>query len=220
MRKKNKIFEANESEKINCDIISRLLRDRIIMINGEINDEMVPIVCSQILYLDGLNSSKTIFLYINSPGGSVSSGLAIYDTMQFVRSPISTICLGIAMSMGAFLLATGTRGFRFSLPHAQILIHQPLAGFQGQITDIEIHTKQLTSFKKTLNELLASHTGQEQKILAEMTERDRYLTPDEALQLGMIDGILRSKDDIATFRRNYPKPEQNPDQVEHEDATQ
>ncbi len=190
------IFEEKGSNYKQSDIISRIFQDRIVLINGPIDDTNVPIVCSQILYLDAKDSTKDIYIYINSPGGSVTSGLAIYDTMQFVDAPITTLCIGCCASMGAFLLAGGTQGHRYSLPHSQIMIHQPSGGYQGQVTDIEIYTKQIATFKKALNNILAYHSKRDVNEIEKITDRDRYLTPEEAVELGIIDGILKNKDDI------------------------
>ena len=172
------------------DIYSRLLNDRIIMLSDEVNDVTASLVVAQMLYLEAQDPDKDIQLYINSPGGSVSAGLAIYDTMNFIKCDVSTICIGMAASMGAFLLSAGTKGKRFALPHSQIMIHQPLGGAKGQATDIEIQAKQILRIKATLNEILAANTGKPLEVIEKDTDRDNYLTAQEALEYGLIDKIL------------------------------
>ena len=172
------------------DIFSRLLRERIIFLGTPIDDMVANLVVAQMLLLDSENPEKDIMLYINSPGGSVTAGFAIYDTMQHIRSDVSTICLGQAASMGAFLLSSGTKGKRLALPHSRVLIHQPLGGAQGQATDIEIQAAEIIRIKKSLNEILASNTGQSIKKIEKDTDRDYIMTPEEALEYGMIDRVI------------------------------
>ena len=172
------------------DIFSRLLRERIIFLGTPIDDMVANLVVAQMLLLDSENPEKDIMLYINSPGGSVTAGFAIYDTMQHIRSDVSTICLGQAASMGAFLLSSGTKGKRLALPHSSVLIHQPLGGAQGQATDIEIQAAEILRIKKSLNEILASNTGQSIKKIEKDTDRDYIMTPEEALEYGMIDKVV------------------------------
>ena len=172
------------------DIFSRLLRERIIFLGTPIDDMVANLVVAQMLLLDSENPEKDIMLYINSPGGSVTAGFAIYDTMQHIRSDFSTICLGQAASMGAFLLSSGTKGKRLALPHSRVLIHQPLGGAQGQATDIEIQAAEILRIKKALNEILAANTGQSIKKIEKDTDRDYIMTPEEALEYGMIDKVV------------------------------
>lgn len=179
------------------DIYSRLMKDRIIVLGTEINDQVASVVCAQLLFLESQDPEKEINIYINSPGGSVSAGMAIYDTMQYVTSPVSTVCLGMAASMGAFLLAAGEPGMRFALPNSQVMIHQPLGGFRGQATDIEIHAREMLRIKKRLTELLAKNTGQTYEKVADATERDNFLTAEEAKEFGIIDRILVSRKELA-----------------------
>lgn len=178
------------------DIYSRLLKDRIILLGTEVNDAMASLICAQLLFLESQDPEKEISLYINSPGGSVTAGMAIYDTMKFIACPVTTLCMGRAASMGAFLLAGGEKGKRFALPHSQIMIHQPSAGYQGQATDIEIHAKEVLRMKKDLNSILAANTGQRIKKVTADTERDNFLTAEEALKYGIIDNILTSRHDL------------------------
>ncbi len=172
------------------DIYSRLLRERIIFLPGEIDDELANIVVAQLLHLEADDPDKDIAVYINSPGGSVYAGLAIYDTMQFVKPDVSTICVGIAMSMGALILTGGTKGKRMSLPNSRILIHQPSGGFQGQAADIEIHAEEILNIRRRLDELFAEHTGQPIEQVNKDMDRDRYMKPNEALEYGLIDRII------------------------------
>lgn len=178
------------------DIYSRLLKDRIILLGTEVNDAVASLICAQLLFLESQDPEKEISLYINSPGGSVTAGMAIYDTMKFIACPVTTLCMGRAASMGAFLLAGGEKGKRFALPHSQIMIHQPSAGYQGQATDIEIHAKEVLRMKKDLNAILAENTGQSVKKVTADTERDNFLTAEEALKYGIIDNILTSRHDL------------------------
>ena len=171
------------------DIYSRLLKERIIFLVGPVNDHMASLISAQLLFLESENPEKEIFLYINSPGGVVSDGLAIYDTMQFIQSPVSTLCFGLAASMGSFLLAAGEKGKRFALPNSRIMVHQPSAGFRGQATDIEIHAKEILDQKANLNQLYANHTGQPVEKIEEALERDNFMSPNDAKKFGIIDDI-------------------------------
>jgi ATP-dependent Clp protease protease subunit len=175
------------------DIYSRLLKERVIFIVGPIDDHTANLVVAQLLFLESDNPDKDISLYINSPGGVVSAGLAIYDTMRFVRPDVSTMCVGQAASMGALLLGAGTKGKRFCLPHSRMLIHQPLGGYQGQASDIDIHAREILKMREQLNELLAAHTGQSIETIARDTERDHFMGPAEALAYGLVDQILDSR---------------------------
>ena len=183
------IEQSSRGERL-FDIFSRLLRERIIFLGTPIDDMVSNLIVAQLLLLDSENPEKDIMLYINSPGGSVTAGLAIYDTMQHIRADVNTICLGQAASMGAFLLAAGTPGKRMALPHSRILIHQPLGGAQGQATDIEIQAAEISRIKKTLNELLAKNTGQSFKKIEKDTDRDYIMTPEEAKEYGMVDKVI------------------------------
>ena len=181
------VVEQTSRGERSYDIFSRLLNDRIIMLNEEVNSTSASLIVAQLLYLEGQDPSKDISFYINSPGGSVTDGLAIYDTMQYIKCDVSTICMGMAASMGAFLLAAGTKGKRMALPNSDIMIHQPSGGAQGQATDIEIHTKHILHTKKRLNEILANNTGQPFDVIARDTERDNFMTAQQALEYGLID---------------------------------
>ena len=183
------VIEQSSRGERSFDIFSRLLRERIIFLGTPIDDMVANLVVAQLLLLDSENPEKDIMLYINSPGGSVTAGFAIYDTMQHIRSDVSTICLGQAASMGAFLLSSGTKGKRLALPHSRVLIHQPLGGAQGQATDIEIQAAEIIRIKKSLNEILAQNTGQSIKKIEKDTDRDYIMTPEESLEYGMIDKI-------------------------------
>ena len=188
------VIEQSSRGERSFDIFSRLLRERIIFLGTPIDDMVANLIVAQMLLLDSENPEKDIMLYINSPGGSVTAGFAIYDTMQHIRADVSTICLGQAASMGAFLLAAGTKGKRMALPHSRVLIHQPLGGAQGQATDIEIQAAEIIRIKKSLNEILAANTGQSLKKIEKDTDRDYIMTPQEALEYGMIDKDV-SRDD-------------------------
>ena len=184
------VIEQSSRGERSFDIFSRLLRERIIFLGTPIDDMVANLIVAQMLLLDSENPEKDIMLYINSPGGSVTAGLAIYDTMQHIRADVQTICLGQAASMGAFLLCSGTKGKRMALPHSRVLIHQPLGGAQGQATDIEIQAQEILRIKKTLNEIMASNTGQSIKKIEKDTDRDYIMTPQEALEYGMIDKVI------------------------------
>jgi ATP-dependent Clp protease protease subunit len=175
------------------DIYSRLLKDRLIFIVGPVEDQMANLIVAQLLYLESENPSKDIHLYINSPGGVVSSGLAIYDTMQFINCDVSTICIGQAASMGALLLAGGTKGKRYALPNSRVMVHQPSAGYQGQVTDISIHAEEVIALKRRLNEIMAKHTGQNLKQIEKDLERDNFMVAEEAMKYGLIDTVLADR---------------------------
>jgi len=175
------------------DIYSRLLRDRIVFINGEIEPEMAGVVIAQLLFLEAEDPKRDIYVYINSPGGIVTDGLAIYDTMQYIEPDVVTMCIGQAASMAAILLAAGTKGKRFALPNSRILLHQPMGGVQGQVTDVEIQAKELVRIKQRINEILSVHTGQPIDRILEDTDRDFILTPDEAVQYGVIDQVITKR---------------------------
>lgn len=175
------------------DIYSRLLKDRIVFLGGPIEDHMSNLIIAQLLFLESEDPDKDIYLYINSPGGVVTAGMAIYDTMQYLKAPVSTICVGQAASMGAVLLAAGEKGKRFALPHARIMIHQPLGGFQGQASDISIHAQEILRLKDTLHDILARHTGQKTEKIAADTERDYFMGSDAAKKYGIIDDIVKRK---------------------------
>ncbi|WP_373309318.1 MULTISPECIES: ATP-dependent Clp endopeptidase proteolytic subunit ClpP [Deefgea] len=180
------------------DIYSRLLKERVIFLVGPVNDQMANLVVAQLLFLESENPDKDISLYINSPGGSVTAGMAIYDTMQFIKPDVSTLCIGMAASMGAFLLSGGAKGKRFSLPNSRIMIHQPLiGGLQGQASDIEIHARELIKTKRTLNELLAKHTGQDIETVERDTDRDNFMNAEEAKAYGLVDEVLASRAALA-----------------------
>lgn len=175
------------------DIYSRLLKDRVIFVVGPVEDYMANLVVAQLLFLESENPDKDINLYINSPGGSVSAGLAIYDTMQFIRSEVSTMCVGQAASMGAVLLAAGAKNKRYCLPHSRVMIHQPLGGYQGQASDIDIHAREILKIRQQLNEILAEHTGQSVDQIAGDTERDNFMDPQQAMEYGLIDDVFANR---------------------------
>jgi len=177
------------------DIYSRLLKERVIFMVGAVEDHMANLIVAQLLFLESENPDKDIHLYINSPGGAVNSGMAIYDTMQFVRPQISTVCIGQAASMGAVILAGGAPGKRFTLPHSRIMIHQPWGGFQGQATDIDIHAREILRLRERLNSVLAAHTGRDVDTIATDTERDNFMDENEALEYGIIDKVIKSRED-------------------------
>ena len=187
------VEQTNRGERA-YDIFSRLLNDRIIILTGEINDALASVIVAQLLFLEGQDASKDISLYINSPGGSISSGMAIYDTMNYIKCDVSTICIGLAASMGAFLLAGGAKGKRFALPNAEVMIHQPSGGAKGQATDIKIVADNILKTKRKLNEILAANTGQDVEKVAQDTERDHWLSAEEALEYGLVDGIITKKE--------------------------
>lgn len=184
------VIEQSSRGERSYDIFSRLLNDRIIVLSDEVNDATASLVVAQLLYLEGQAPEKDISLYINSPGGSVTAGFAIYDTMQYIKCDVSTICMGMAASMGAFLLSSGAKGKRFALPNSEIMIHQPSGGAQGQATEIEITAKQILKIRERLNKILADNTGKPIDIIAKDTERDNFMSADEALDYGLVDKIL------------------------------
>ena len=186
------VEQTNRGERA-YDIYSRLLKERIIFLTGAVDDMVASLVTAQMLYLESENPSKDISFYINSPGGNVTSGLAIYDTMQYIRPKIATLCIGQAASMGSMLLAAGTPGMRFSLPNSRIMVHQPSGGFQGQATDIEIHAREILALRSRLNEIYAHHTGQDLSTIEEVMERDRFMMPEAAKEFGLIDEVVTSR---------------------------
>ncbi|SKA80897.1 ATP-dependent Clp protease, protease subunit [Clostridium sp. USBA 49] len=186
------VEQTNRGER-SYDIYSRLLKDRIIMLSEEVNDVTASLVVAQLLFLEGEDPDKDIYLYINSPGGSITAGMAIYDTMQYIKPDVSTICIGMAASMGAFLLAAGAKGKRFALPNSEIMIHQPLGGFQGQATDIGIHADRILKIKKRLNTILSERTGQPLEKVEQDTERDNFMTAEQAAAYGLIDEVITKK---------------------------
>jgi len=179
------------------DIYSRLLKERVIFLVGQVEDYMANLVIAQLLFLESENPDKDIHLYINSPGGVVTAGLAIYDTMQFVKCDVSTMCIGQAASMGAFLLAGGAKGKRYCLPNSRVMIHQPLGGFQGQATDVDIHAREILAMRSRLNRLLAHHTGQPLEVIERDTERDYFLGPEQAQEYGLVDAVLKDRQSLA-----------------------
>jgi len=187
------VVEQTSRGERSYDIYSRLLKERVIFIVGPIEDHMANLVVAQLLFLESENPDKDISVYINSPGGSVTAGLSIYDTMQFIKPDISTLCIGQAASMGAVLLAAGARGKRYSLPHSRVMIHQPLGGFQGQASDIDIHAREILKIREQLNQMLANHTGQSIETIAKDTERDNFMGADTAAEYGIIDEVLNSR---------------------------
>ena len=186
------VEQSNKGERA-YDIYSRLLKERIIFLTGQINDNVASLVTAQLLFLEAEDPKKEIYLYINSPGGLVTAGLGIYDTMQYVKPDISTLCIGQAASMGSFLLAAGTKGKRFSLPNSRVMVHQPSAGFQGQVTDIEIHANEVSSLKKRLNEIYSKHTGKSVDEVKAALERDNFMTAEVAKEFGLIDEVVEKR---------------------------
>jgi ATP-dependent Clp protease protease subunit len=186
------VEQSNKGERA-YDIYSRLLKERIIFLTGQINDNVASLVTAQLLFLEAEDPKKEIYLYINSPGGLVTAGLGIYDTMQYVKPDISTLCIGQAASMGSFLLAAGTKGKRFSLPNSRVMVHQPSAGFQGQVTDIEIHANEVSSLKKRLNEIYSKHTGKSVDEVKSALERDNFMTAQIAKDFGLIDEVVEKR---------------------------
>ena len=184
------VVEQTSRGERSYDIFSRLLKDRIIMLSGEINDDVANLVVAQLLFLESEDPDKDIYLYINSPGGSITSGMAIYDTMQYVKPDVSTICIGMAASMGSFLLSSGAKGKRFALPNSEIMIHQPLGGFQGQATDFDIHAKRILKIKKSLNRILSENTNQPIEKIECDVERDYFMTAEEAMNYGLVDKVI------------------------------
>ena len=189
------VIEQTARGERSYDIYSRLLKERVVFVVGQVEDYMANVIVAQLLFLESENPDKDIHLYINSPGGSVTAGLAVYDTMQFIKSDVSTMCIGQAASMGALLLAGGTKGKRVCLPHSRMMIHQPLGGFQGQATDIDIHAREILHIREKLNQILANHTGQPLEKIQQDTERDNFMGAEAAVEYGLIDSILDSRGD-------------------------
>lgn len=187
------VVEQTARGERSFDIYSRLLKERVIFLVGQVEDYMANLVVAQLLFLESENPDKDIHLYINSPGGSVTAGMAIYDTMQFIKPDVSTMCIGQAASMGALLLAGGAAGKRYCLPHSRVMIHQPLGGFQGQASDIDIHAREILSIREKLNKILAHHTGQSLKKIQQDTDRDNFLSADQAVEYGLIDKVLTNR---------------------------
>lgn len=190
------VIEQTSKGERSFDIFSRLLKERIIFLTGEVNDEVASLVCAQLLFLESENPKKDIFLYINSPGGVITSGMAMYDTMQYVTCDVATMCIGQACSMGSFLLAGGAKGKRFSLPNSQIMIHQPSGGAKGQATDIEIQAKLILDMRRRLNAIYAENTGQKLAVIEKAMDRDNFMIPEEAKKFGLIDQIVNNRDEI------------------------
>lgn len=192
------VEQSNRGERA-YDIYSRMLKDRIIFLTGPIEDHMASLVCAQLLFLESENPTKDIYLYINSPGGSVSAGLAMYDTMQFIRPDVATVCMGLAASAGSLLLMAGAKEKRFALPNAKIMVHQPSAGFSGQATDIEIHAKEIIETKTRLNQLYANHTGRNLEEIQDVMERDTFMSPEAAKNFGLIDKVITKRTDAQSL---------------------
>ncbi|KPA54244.1 Clp protease ClpP [Photobacterium leiognathi subsp. mandapamensis] len=188
------VVEQTSRGERSYDIYSRLLKERVIFLTGQVEDHMANLVVAQLLFLESENPDKDIFLYINSPGGSVTAGMSIYDTMQFIKPNVSTVCMGQACSMGAFLLAGGAKGKRYCLPNSRVMIHQPLGGFQGQASDIQIHAQEILTIKQRLNGLLAEHTGQPLEVIERDTDRDNFMSADQAVEYGLVDAVLSKRD--------------------------
>ncbi len=184
------VVEQSSRGERSYDIYSRLLKERIIFLTGQVEDHMANLVVAQLLFLESENPDKEIFLYINSPGGSVTAGMSIYDTMQYIKPEVSTVCMGQACSMGSFLLAGGAPGKRYALPNSRVMIHQPLGGFQGQASDIQIHAQEILTIKKKLNTLLAEHTGQPLEVIERDTDRDNFMSAEQAVEYGIVDSVL------------------------------
>ena len=202
------VVEQTSKGERSYDIYSRLLKENVIFLVGQVEDHMANLIVAQMLFLEAENPEKDIFLYINSPGGSVTAGMAIYDTMKFIKPDVSTVCMGQAASMGAFLLSAGAKGKRYCLPNSRVMIHQPLGGFQGQASDFEIHAKEILSIKEKLNRLMADHTGQDYEKVARDTDRDNFLSATEAMEYGLVDQVLANRSDVAgTKQYSYRKPE-------------
>jgi ATP-dependent Clp protease protease subunit len=196
------VVEQTARGERSYDIYSRLLKERVVFIVGEVHDQMANLIVAQLLFLESENPDKDIHLYVNSPGGSVSAGLAIYDTMQFIKPDISTICVGQAASMGAVLLGAGAKGKRYALPNSRIMIHQPLGGFQGQATDIEIHTREILDARDRLNRILALHTGQPIDKIRQDTDRDNFMSGEQAREYGIVDGVLDKRGQLPAIAKS------------------
>jgi ATP-dependent Clp protease protease subunit len=201
------VEQTNRGERA-YDIFSRLLKERIVFLTGPMNDEVAALLSAQFLFLESENPKKDISLYINSPGGIVTSGLAIYDTMRYIRPDVSTVCIGQAASMGSLLLAAGAKGKRYALPHARIMVHQPSGGFQGQATDIEIQAKEILLLRERLNKIYAEHTGQPITVIEEAVERDKFLSPEEATDFGIIDSVVVSRPQLKEESEEAEKKEE------------
>ncbi len=195
------VVEQTAKGERSYDIYSRLLKENVIFLVGQVEDHMANLIVAQMLFLEAENPEKDIFLYINSPGGSVTAGMAIYDTMNFIKPDVSTVCIGQAASMGAFLLSAGAKQKRYCLPNSRVMIHQPLGGFQGQASDFEIHAKEILSIKEKMNRLMAEHTGQDYEKVAKDTDRDNFLSATEAMEYGLIDQVLASRADAAPTKK-------------------
>jgi len=191
------VIEQTSRGERSFDIYSRLLKERVIFLTGQVEDHMANLIVAQMLFLEAENPEKDIYLYINSPGGVITAGMSIYDTMQFIKPDVSTICMGQAASMGAFLLAAGAKGKRFALPNSRVMIHQPLGGFQGQASDIAIHAQEILSLRAKLNDMLAKHTGQPVETIEKDTDRDNFMSAEEAMRYGLVDKVLTSRADVA-----------------------
>ncbi|MFC3094711.1 ATP-dependent Clp endopeptidase proteolytic subunit ClpP [Alteromonas sediminis] len=194
------VVEQTSKGERSYDIYSRLLKENVIFLVGQVEDHMANLIVAQLLFLEAENPEKDIYLYINSPGGSVTAGMAIYDTMKFIKPDVATVCVGQAASMGAFLLSGGAKGKRYCLPNSRVMIHQPLGGFQGQASDFEIHAKEILSIKEKLNRLMAEHTGQDFEKVSQDTDRDNFLSAAEAKEYGLIDQILTNRSDAASIK--------------------
>ena len=199
------VEQTNRGERA-YDIYSRLLKERIVFVTGPIDDAVASVICAQLLFLEADNPTKDIAMYINSPGGIVTSGMAIYDTMEYIRADVSTVCVGQAASMGSLLLAAGARGKRFSLPNARVMIHQPSGGFQGQASDIEIHAKEILSTRARLNRVFVKHTGQSMRTVEKGMDRDNFMTPEEALTFGLIDEVVSRRPVPADADAGHDEP--------------
>lgn len=195
------VVEQTSKGERSYDIYSRLLKENVIFLVGQVEDHMANLIVAQMLFLEAENPEKDIFLYINSPGGSVSAGMAIYDTMKFIKPDVSTVCMGQAASMGAFLLSAGAKGKRYCLPNSRVMIHQPLGGFQGQASDFEIHAKEILYIKEKLNRLMAEHTGQDYEKVAKDTDRDNFLNASDAKEYGLVDQVLANRSDVAAAKQ-------------------
>ncbi|MCX5577225.1 ATP-dependent Clp protease proteolytic subunit [Kaistia terrae] len=195
------VEQTNRGERA-YDIYSRLLKERIIFVTGPVEDYMATLITAQLLFLEAENPKKEIAMYINSPGGVVSSGMAIYDTMQFIKPAVSTLCVGQAASMGSLLLTAGQKGMRFALPNARVMVHQPSGGYQGQVTDILIHAREVESLRKRLNEIYVHHTGQDMKTVEDALERDNFMVAERAVEFGLIDQVLTSRDALDAIKKD------------------
>lgn len=195
------VVEQTSRGERSYDIFSRLLKERIIFLSGAVDDTMATLAVAQLLFLESENPNKDIYVYINSPGGIVTSGLAIYDTMQYIKPKVATLCIGQACSMGSLLLAAGTKGMRFALPNSRIMIHQPSGGFRGQATDVEIHAKEILELKKRLNQMFVKHTGQKMSVIERDMERDKFMSPQEAKKFGIIDKVITSREEAKILNK-------------------